>query len=443
MAGLRFMPMSLRYQIVVRILLSSFCILVLGGAIAIWQARQAVEKEVEASIQLALQLITFGVAENSVQQLDDLSRFSSLRQTRHLSIQLQKPNGQLLHFASESQPSHPEDMPPNWFIHWVKGDYPRVEHQLKTLDGETLTLIIKAQPLDEITEVWEESLGFFASISLMTLLTFLAVNLVFNKSLKAIDVIVNALRVIETGQYRQQLPTFATLEFDSIAKAINHMTVELEKTQQENRALTQHSLAIQEEERQHLSQELHDEFGQSLTAIKVMAVTAARSGADTHKITASISEICDHLMQVVRSMMQQLHPLVLTELGLKATLEDMINHWSERNPDLDLTINCSDEVDRLDKNRTRQIFRVIQECLTNINRHAQAKQVVIDLQIHLPENAIQLKVEDDGLGCNLQTSNNGFGLRGMRERIRSLNGELKVQSQPGKGLQITAWIPLS
>ena len=444
MTSLPLTPMSLRYQIVVRILLSSICILVLGGAIAIWQARQAVEKEVDASIQLALQLITPGISDHAgVQQVDDLSRFSHLRQTRHLSIQLQKPDGRMLNFSQKQQPGNPEDLPPAWFIDWVISDYPTVEHQIKTPDDETLTLIIKAQPLDEITEVWEESLGFFTSIALMTLLTFLAVNLVFNKSLKSIADIVNALRLIETGQYHQQLPTFATQEFDSIAKAINHMTIELEKTQQENRALAQHSLAIQEEERQHLSQELHDEFGQSLTAIKVMAVTAAQPGADSAKISASISEICDHLMQVVRSMMQQLHPLVLTELGLKATLEDMINHWSERYSELNLTIQCSDVVDSLDKNITRQIFRVIQECLTNIIRHAQAQTVQIDLQICETEQIIHLKVKDDGVGCNLADNNSGFGLRGMRERIKSLNGELNIQSQPGAGMEIHAWIPVS
>ena len=435
--------MSLRYQIIFRILLSSLCILLLGGAIAIWQARQAVEKEVDASIHLALQLITLGMAEStSLQHVEDLSRFRALRQTRHLSIQLQKPDGQLIHFAGEQQPSHPEDMPPAWFIRAVKGDYPKVEHQINTQDGETLTLIIEAQPLDEITEVWQESVGFFSSLSLLTLLSFLVVNLVLNKSLKAIGVIVDALRTIETGQYKHQLPAFSTAEFDNIAKAINHMTVELEKTRQENSDLTQHSLAIQEEERQHLSQELHDEFGQSLTAIKVMAVTASRQTADVVKITATISDICDHLTLVLRSMMQQLHPLVLTELGLKATLEDMVNHWSERNPDLKLSIICGDEVDELDKNIARQIFRVIQECLTNVIRHADAKQVRIDLRVQAAEGKLFLNVTDDGQGCDMQNLNRGFGLRGIKERIKSLAGEVSLDSRPGEGMRISAWIPL-
>ncbi|MCK9608133.1 MAG: histidine kinase [Methylomonas sp.] len=434
--------MSLRYQIIFRILFSSLCILLLGGAIAIWQARQAVEKEVDASVHLALQLITLGMAETA-QNVGDLSRFRALRQTRHLSIQLQKPDGQLMHFAGEQQPSHPEDMPPAWFIRAVKGDYPKAEHQIYTQDGEVLTLIIEPRPLDEITEVWQESLGFFSALSLLTLLSFFGVNLVFNKSLKAISVIVEALRIIETGRYKQQLPAFSTVEFDNIAKAINHMTVELEKTRQENSDLTQHSLAIQEEERQHLSQELHDEFGQSLTAIKVMAVTASRQTADVGQITATISDICDHLTLVLRSMMQQLHPLVLTELGLKATLEDMVNHWSERNPDLKLNIICSDEVDELlDKNIARQIFRVIQECLTNVIRHADAQQVWIELRLQDAEHKLYLNVTDDGQGCDMRSPSRGFGLRGIKERIKSLAGEVALNSSPGAGMRVSAWIPL-
>lgn len=277
----------------------------------------------------------------------------------------------------------------------------------------------------------------------MTLLTFFAVNLVFNKSLQSIATIVDVLKGIETGEYRFKLPAFKTQEFDSIAKAINHMMVELEKSQQDNRALTQHSLAIQEEERQRLSQELHDEFGQSLTAIKVMAVTAVRPQADVAKISAAIAEICDHLMIVVRSMMQQLHPLVLTELGLKAMLEEMVNRWSERNPELRLSINCSDDVDGLDKNLSIQVFRVIQECLTNVIRHAHADRVSIDLEnIHQPQAVLQLKVKDNGCGCDLKSISRGFGLQGMQERVKSLHGALSVQSQPGAGMTVTAKIPL-
>jgi len=472
--------MSLRYQINLRILISSLCILLLGGSIAIWQARNSVDKEVDSSINLAVQLITFGfsqASQNPHSETDWLSQFNALKETRHLSIQLKVPSGEIISVTHKNQPINHQEKPPQWFINLVEGQHPKAEHPITTFGGKQLTLIIQANPLDEITEVWQESLGFFSSLFLLTLFTFLAVNLAFNKALKSIAIIVNALKIIETGQYQQKLPEFSIQEYDSIAKAINHMTGELNASQQENRALTQHSLEIQEDERQRLSQELHDELGQSLTAIKVMAATVERSQAgamgtrvDIKKTTDAIISICDHLMTVVRSMMHQLHPLVLTELGLKATMEDLLNHWAIRNPTLKLTINCPDEVDTLEPKITIQVFRIVQECLTNIVRHAQAKQAIISLEIVQPSattgRTLRLQVMDDGQGCVLGQSQRitpanagisvgaipcgcpadriktGFGLLGMRERINSLGGELTIQTQPQQGMSVIASIPL-
>jgi two-component system sensor histidine kinase UhpB len=440
--------MSLRYQINLRILISSLCILLLGGSIAIWQARNAVDKEVESSINLAVQLIQFGFSQASQKpypESDWLPQFNALKETRHLSIQLKAPSGEIISVVRKNPLANHQEMPPQWFIKLVEGRHPKAEHQITTIGGKQLTLIIQANPLDEITEVWEESLGSFSSLLLLTLFTFLAVNLAFNKALKSIAIIVNALKIIETGQYREKLPDFSIQEYDSIAKAINHMTGELNAGQQQNRALTQHSLEIQEDERQRLSQELHDELGQSLTAIKVMAVTAAHKKADIKQTTDSIISVCDHLMAVVRSMMHQLHPLVLTELGLKATMEDLMNHWTLRNPALKLTINCPDEVDALEQKITIQVFRIVQECLTNIVRHAQAKQAIISLEIARPATtgkALRLRVTDDGQGCATDEIKTGFGLLGMRERINSLGGELTIQTQPQQGMSVIASIPL-
>jgi two-component system sensor histidine kinase UhpB len=95
----------------------------------------------------------------------------------------------------------------------------------------------------------------------------------------------------------------------------------------------------------------------------------------------------------------------------------------------------------LDKHLTIQVFRVIQECLTNVVRHAQAHKVQIDLD-QQPQ-LLELKVQDDGVGCDLQTLTRGFGLLGIKERIRSLDGELTVVSKPQAGMTITARIPLA
>lgn len=434
--------MSLRYQISLRILLISLAILMLGGTIAIFQARNAVSNEVDSSIKLALQLIKINVGTTQSNETDWVYRLRSLEQTRHLKIQLKKPSGTIINIARNPQEAEQQDTPPNWFINLVVSNYPKAEQQITTFDNHSLTLIIQANPMDEMTEVWHETIAFFSTLLALVLLTFLAVHLVFNKTIQTIQTIVKNLKNIEKGEYDKKLPYFSTQEYDSIAKAINQLNDVLNKTQLQNHALTQHSLEIQEEERQHLSQELHDEFGQSLTAIKVMAVTAGHEKSDTKKITCSIIEICDHLMTVVRSMMKQLHPLILTELGLKATLEDLLNHWETRLPKTSFSLKINDAVDSLDKTIIIQVFRVIQESVTNIIRHADATHVTISLKINPAFNTLHLLIEDDGKGCDLTVNNSGFGLQGMAERIKLLGGNFKMQSQLDKGMLITAQIPI-
>ena len=434
--------MSLRYQISLRILLISLFILMLGGTIAIWQARNAVSNEVDSSIKLTLQLIKISVDTTHSNKIDWFHRLSALEQTRHLKIQLKSPSGSIINIMRSSPPNELQETPPSWFIKLVVSDYPKAEYQIGTVDNRFFTLIIQANPMDEMTEVWNETIAFFSSILLLVFLTFLSVHLVFNKTLQAIQVIVENLKGVEKGEYHKKLPDFSTQEYDNIAKAINHMTDVLDSTQQQNQALTQHSLEIQEEERQRLSQELHDEFAQSLTAIKVMAVAATYKESDTKTITHSITDICDHLMTVLRSMMKQLHPLILTELGLKATLEDLINHWDSRTTAITFNLQVDEAVDSLDKTITIQVFRVIQESLTNIIRHAQATRVSISLSIKVGSNTLDLLVKDNGQGCDLSTVSTGFGLQGMAERVKLLGGSFELQSQVDKGMQIKAQIPL-
>ena len=173
-----------------------------------------------------------------------------------------------------------------------------------------------------------------------------------------------------------------------------------------------------------------------------MAVTAANKKANTQQITSSITGICDHLMTVVRSMMKQLHPLVLTELGLKATLEDMIQQWELRDTTLSFNLQYDEAVDSIDKIKVIQIYRVIQEGLTNVIRHANASHVTISLMIKSDVNTLSLLISDDGQGCNLKGVASGFGLLGMEERVKLLGGQFTIKSKTNQGTQIIANIPL-
>jgi two-component system, NarL family, sensor histidine kinase UhpB len=434
--------MSLSYQINIRILLSAVLILIVGSVITMWHARTAIDDEINSSVNLTAHIIACGLSQTIPSDGAWLSCISAIKETRHLKIELLKPNGEILGIGHKTKNMDLDNSPPAWFVRLIGGEKAKVEKQITTAIGEQFSLSIQANPLDEIKEVWEESLGFFGTILVLTLLTFLSVFLYLNKSIKSINKIVNALHSIETGRYQQSLPDFETTEYNSIAKAINHMTSELNKIQADNISLTQHSLEIQENERKQLAQELHDELGQSLTAIKMMAITANRKPSEIKPMTDSISAICDNLINVVRSMMHQLHPLVLTELGLRAALEDMITHWTTKHSELNLTLNYDDQVDLIDSKITIQVFRIIQECLTNIVRHAEAS--VGNISVAKSDNSpnrLCFTVTDNGKGCNVNQIRTGFGLLGIKERVQSLGGHLIIQTQADKGMQIDVNIP--
>lgn len=438
---------SLRYQINLRIFLSIAVLLLFGGSQAIWQARHSVSEEVQSSLNLALQLIASGGAQaHDTQNPAWLARITSLKATRHLHIEMQDALGHSVYFKGGKQRDDSSSSPPSWFVNAVTADYPQAEYRLLAANGKAEKIIIRANPLDEITEAWEETRSFFVSITLMMAVVFLAVNLVFNKALKSVAVILGSIRDIENGHYLKRLPTFSTQEFNIIANAINHLMQELDKAHRENNALALHSLEIQEEERQRLAKELHDEFGQSLTAIKVMTATIKKPTADKEKISESIVSICDHLFGVLRSMMRTLHPMTLDELGLRASLDDLADQWRTRYPELLLTVRCEAALDSLEHKKAIQLFRIIQECLTNVVRHAHARHVTVELSqiqdLQTPElSAVRLSVKDDGRGCDLLNITKGFGLLGIRERIKSLGGHLSLHSLPQQGLTVEASIP--
>ncbi len=434
---------TLCYQINIRILFLSLCVFVIGTIGTLWHAKEAVQNEMESSVHLAEQLITFELSK-PLASTEWIKQLQALKATRHLRIQLKDPAGRILKTTS-GQDKTPVN-PPLWFVKLVSSSPTQIERSLVTNDGQALIIMIEANPLNEIDEVWEESLAFFGLLFLLMTLVFIVIRVVFNRVLKAIHLIVEGLERIEQKDYQNRLPEFSSHEMNLIANAINKLISKLEASQQENRALTQHTLTIQEDERQRLAQDLHDELGQSLTAIKVMTATVARinntQNAIVKQSTTSVIEICDHLMKVVRSMMQQLHPLTLTELGLKAALHELCDSWRLRCPALQIDFQCDEQIEHCPKAINIHLFRIIQECLTNVFRHAHAEKVSIILAVELNKNLL-LTITDNGKGCDAATIKNGFGLLSMQERVRSLNGEFTIETNLKQGLKISVIIPYS
>ncbi len=227
---------------------------------------------------------------------------------------------------------------------------------------------------------------------------------------------------------------------------------ELRDVLRQNRQLTKRLIALQEEEYRKLARELHDELGQSLTAIKAEAVlidTHNRGQSKViHESAESIVNIGNHIYDVVYSMMRRLRPSVLDDLGLIATLEAFVREWKSRRPGLPCTLIVSGDLDGLGEDVNITIYRVVQECMTNVLRHAAASQVSIALTRHATDGekgVVRLEVKDDGRGITgdkATKTGRRFGLLGIRERVEGLGGQLRMESAPGKGLCVIATIPV-
>jgi two-component system, NarL family, sensor histidine kinase UhpB len=219
---------------------------------------------------------------------------------------------------------------------------------------------------------------------------------------------------------------------------------------EENRKLNEQTLRVQEAERKHLARELHDELGQYLNAIKLHAVSIIESGGvdaelvvdDARRIVGTV----DYVHVAVTDMIARLRPAALDELGLAAAIEHCVDYWRQRLPDTRFDLSVSGTFDDLSEPLKLALFRLIQEGLTNIYKHADARRTDIGLTRMQSStekfDEVCLTVADDGCGMNQAVSATGFGLLGMRERVERLGGTFQLVTNPGQGLRFSVTVPV-
>lgn len=221
---------------------------------------------------------------------------------------------------------------------------------------------------------------------------------------------------------------------------------QLRASRESLRALSARLLSLQEEERRRLSREVHDELGQSLTAIKMEVEALRRSGGSTsngqRQALGRIDGVIDATIETIRRMARGLRPGALDDLGLAAAVEGLVRDFQERSG-----IACrlkvpADELD-LDVDRATAVFRVLQEALTNVARHAGANRVSVRLDAG--NGTVCLTVRDNGRGITAGEIENGnsLGLIGMRERVRLCGGRLALTGRSGSGTILRVRIPFA
>jgi PAS domain S-box-containing protein len=217
----------------------------------------------------------------------------------------------------------------------------------------------------------------------------------------------------------------------------------LRASSEQFRNLAAHLLTVREEERARISREVHDELGQSLTAVKMdlawLAGRMPRGNSEMLKRIRSTGQLADSIIQSVRRISTELRPAVL-DLGLAAAVEWQVQEFQARSG-----VPCKVRLlvrEVVTSNASTAMFRIFQETLTNVARHAKATRVEVVLQKQ--QDRLVLLIHDNGQGFEQGDPSlfQSLGLLGMRERAAILGGQVDISSAPGKGTTVAAWIPL-
>ncbi|MEZ4870373.1 MAG: response regulator [Caldilineaceae bacterium] len=244
-------------------------------------------------------------------------------------------------------------------------------------------------------------------------------------------------------EQNRQLSTSSRVERERLLEAVSQQRTQL-------RTLARKLTEVQEEERKRLARELHDEMGQALTALRMNLTaiekeTPSGTSARTVERIREAAWLADQTLEQIRELSQDLRPPMLDDLGLLATVRWYVKRFGQR-MNVQTQLDATGLQTRLASPIETALYRVLQEALTNVARHAEATHVLIQLQT--TKESVALRVVDDGCGFDVGQSlaqselGGGMGLLSMRERVTLLGGSFVVEAQPGAGAKVCVEIPL-
>ncbi len=263
--------------------------------------------------------------------------------------------------------------------------------------------------------------------------------------------LVAAAQAIGRGDFSIRLRRWANDELGDLADAFNHMAADLgrlDELRQEREALRRQLLEgvihAQEEERRAIARELHDSTSQSLSSLMMGLKALAESCHEPHvrEQAAELRQVAAQTLEEVHDLAVRLRPAILDDLGLEAALEHLCREWQTRSGVLvDLLVHLRDR--RLPETVETALFRIVQEAMTNVARHAQARQVSVLIERRNAD--VVAVIEDDGRGFDPRQvdTRQHLGVLGMRERAALLGGQVEIESAPGRGTSIFVRIPLA
>lgn len=374
-----------------------------------------------------------------LQAADSVARFLALRAADDPALLDASLTANLRHLELDWGDGARGGAVDNPLAHWLAGRFADLPvYRVALADGRSLS--IRVSPVDELDEVWESLLQLLALFLVAWLLCLGASAWLVGRGLGLLTEVLRALQAIAGGALDTRLPEYAQPEARRLAGQVNAMAQALQQAGADNQALTAALLDTQERERTRLAQALHDDVGQILAGMRAQLYLLGHCHDQPQQVAAisrRLQDTSEQMQQSFRRLVRDLYPVMLEHLGLGEAVRQHVEQWQAQQG-LPCALELDEALPRLRDEARAHVFRLLQEALTNVARHAGAQRAEVRLTCRGAD--LRLEVCDDGHGLPTPLRE-GVGLRSMRERARCLGAALQLHDAAPRGLRLCVEIP--
>ena len=428
--------MSLKSRLLIYVNLLLLVAIFTGLAAIIFSAQNNVRQEILSTQSLAVFAIEKGIEKNAEVYFSQEKKVSlgltNLKDLRHLKIKFFNTNKQLLEQTSSDLSIL--NKPPNWFISIMERfskTLPEKKININIRDKKIGHILINPEPMYEYSEIWQQIKSGFWVILLFFGLVNIMIFIVFYYTLKPINSIIEGFQKLEDKNYKARIGKINILELDIIGQNFNRMVKKLKEDNFKIHKLSQDLINIQEQEKKELARNLHDELGQSLTAIQAEAASIKKNKNEASRIQAlnSIINISKDMMSSTRELIKKLSLGILEEMGFEIAITDLVKNWSKRYPNKPSYFSYDKNLNGLiPPSFEGRIYRIVQEALTNITKHSNPKNINISFQLKKNKKEFAINILNDGIKNKLNKSK-GVGLLGIIERVNQMKGKINFKKK--------------
>lgn len=446
--------MSLRLQVnlIITTLLALFASVLIG--LQIDNTRRSVHEEMEGANVVATQLLSRMQWIYGSSGLEGMAGFlTQVGRIRANDVEL-RDDEDIVVYKSPPPAYKAGRTAPDWYSALVS---PPLEPKVIKLPNGRI--VVQADASRAVLDGWDDLHPMLWIVLAGFVLGNALIYALMGGALRPLQQLVQGMRHMADGQYDTRLTALTGREGRQIGQAFNHMAQSVQDSIEakhqarlatlalaENRELTQTIQARIELERADISRELHDELGQQVTAIKSVGLAIAQRAADTdpsiEQSARLVMQCADQIYDGMHRMIAKLRPLALDQFGLYDALRDLLADGQMQHPELAISATLPDGLDIPDDALATAVYRIVQEALTNVFRHAQASRIEVSVTVAVDE--LLLEVRDNGCGQVSQLQSSGhFGVSGMRERVQALNGSFNLLQLEPSGIEVQVRLPFS